>query len=165
MYSREKIDTITNRDITTQLSHLEHFKGVFSADTIEHDVLSMKRFIIVCNLSTEYEAGSHFVTIVYWDGVLMFLDSLALNVTKYDYIMTALNELTIMEVLYLRNRVQDFNSNACGYYCIFFSYFFHYVLVTGEAPPIRMEKFSYVNRVKNDDTCISNIAKMVAVNR
>jgi hypothetical protein len=155
---------ITNAHIENFISKsdVKYFQGVFSADNINNRITTMSRFIIVCNLSKEDEEGSHFVTIVFYDGTLLYLDSLGLNVTKYNHINTFLKKLRILIFFTLTAPIQNMTSNACGYYCIFFILYFNRLLkddADTDAIP-KMEKFSKTNLEQNDNICMTNIDKL-----
>jgi hypothetical protein len=152
-------EPITNINIEEYIAenNAEYFQGVFSADNINNNIKFLDRFIIVCNLSKEDERGSHFVTLIFSDGYLVYLDSLGLNMTKYNFIERFIYELKVKSISYLNTPIQSRFSNGCGYYCIFFIVYFNHVLLTGNG--LDVEKFSRTHLTRNDEICIRNIEK------
>ena len=155
------LQPITNADIESFISrnNVKYFKGVFSADNIFVDVNMSSNFIIVCNLSKEFEEGSHFITIAHFEGELFYLDSLAINITKYNHIISFIKQIPINNFITLNTPIQSMSSNGCGYYCIFFILYFNILMSGGKNE--KMKQFSKTDLTRNDDICIYNINKLI----
>lgn len=146
---------ITNWEIIAFLKkhELHHFKGVFSCNNIPTYLTQYRRFHIICNLSPEGMKGSHFITIMYIDGVLLILDSLGLHVTLHNHIYMFLTQLKITNVLKNKHQIQPYDADTCGLYCIYFCLLYE---TTNYAHIIPFTK----NVNHNDAICQKNIISL-----
>ena len=131
------------------------YRGVYSCDNIPDQLTLEKQFTIICNLSKESESGTHFVVIVYNNGAVLYLDSLAMNITIHDDISNFLKKITVNEILFIKYRIQPLNSDTCGLYCILF------VLLFDRKPKKMLMHFKR-NTYNNDYICIINIETLCA---
>ena len=142
-----------NTEIESALSsvYLPYFKGVFSSDNIP---VFNDHFSIICNLSNVAEKGTHFIAISRINSTLFILDSLALNIAN-NALSTYINEIgrVCTSVIFLKAPIQSIRSNACGFYCIFFTLLFHASLQRA-APKL----YHFTDILEdNDAICIQNI--------
>lgn len=129
------------------------FKGVFSADSINQNLINLSQFSIVCNLSRRGEIGSHFVTIIVFPSHILYLDSLSAPCI-IPSIASFLNRLR-KPVFFNTRQIQHSNSIYCGFYCIMFVMFFS----TQSNFKLMFSKTLELN----DDKCISYIKRMSSV--
>ena len=135
---------------------IEHFKGVFSCDTIPVELANESNFSIVCNLSKFGSHGSHFVTLIYNKPLLKYLDPLALNATIHGDIQTFISSMPhCKSISVLQKPIQAATSHFCGFYCIYFI-LYHGKKQSGRRLFGKIKPFS-PNLKMNDDVCIDNI--------
>lgn len=92
------------------------FKGVFSCDTIPKKKMKNNESIIV-NLSKYNEKGTHFIVFMIINKKLHIIDSL--NLLKYNkYISRYIKKYN--KHVYPSFRIQDYNSEFCGFFCMSF---------------------------------------------
>lgn len=129
-----------------------NYCGVYSANNIPLTLKKKNVFSIVCNLSNEGQAGSHFVTILSFPDYVLYIDSLGLPcITKP--ILNFLSRLN-KKVFYNRMQIQSAKSKFCGFYCILF------VLHYDTHSRIKLN-FTQKNLLLNDKRCINYITKML----
>lgn len=135
------------------------FQGVYSSDNIPLNLLTLDKFIIVCNLSKQKEKGTHFVTIVAHPNETLYIDSIGLPCTNEQ----------ICNFLFQRGRPLIYNSRTvqhplsvfCGYYCIFYTLLF-------DSNNINVKDtfyFSSVNLYANDKRCMKYIKMLMRYNK
>ena len=107
----EIIDIIKNRNLE------KHFGGVYSKDQLRE--LIKDKFYIV-NLQDHDEGnGSHWVAFYYnYPSTSIYFDS-------YGFIAPRDVQKRITPYIFNDKDIQDFNSSACGFYCIAFIKFLH----------------------------------------
>ena len=107
----EIIDIIKNRNLE------KHFGGVYSKDQLRE--LIKGKFYIV-NLQDHDEGnGSHWVAFYYnYPSTSIYFDS-------YGFIAPRDVQKRITPYIFNDKDIQDFNSSACGFYCIAFIKFLH----------------------------------------
>ena len=153
------IERISNLEINQILRERASplYEGIYSIDNIPFEYLTRKRrFIIVCNLARQGNYGTHFIVIVYDDGHMLYLDSLAPPQESINSIF--LSRLKPTKVSSLRRPLQSRYSLACGYYCMFFVLYFDRIMTNREVDFIR--PFSLTNPLINDSICMSNLSML-----
>ena len=146
------IGPVFNSEIESFLSsyHLPFFRGVFSSNNIPN---FKGNFIIICNLSNELQAGTHFITLARIDKEMLILDSLALNIGNKELIKSInLFSKKCDTITYLNHAIQSATSDGCGIFCIFFVFLYHARLK--KRMPI-LQKFKKPHQ--NDAICINNV--------
>ena len=95
-----------------------HFGGVHSKDSLPKDLIRDKFYII--NLQDHDEGGGTHWTVFYYNKPLtsIYFDS-------YGFVPPIDVENRIKEYIFNDKEIQDFDSSACGYYCIAFILFLH----------------------------------------
>lgn len=129
-----------------------NFKGVFSANNIDHRLLYQDRFSIICNLSDYGKQGSHFVTIIAFPLYAIYIDSYGLPC----FIPSISNFLVDLNRTIFHNSkcVQSPSSVRCGYFAILWT--LQYDDDKGGANL----KFSS-NLERNDKLCVDYIRRLV----
>ena len=108
----EIIDIIKNRNLE------KHFGGVYSKDQLPNELIKDKFYIV--NLQDHDEGnGSHWVAFYYnYPSTSIYFDS-------YGFIAPRDVQKRITPYIFNDKDIQDFNSSACGLYCIAFIKFLH----------------------------------------
>jgi hypothetical protein len=105
-------------DIIKDMKLDYHFGGVYSKDLLPKELIREKFYIV--NLQ-DHDAGSgtHW-TVFYYNKPLtsIYFDS-------YGFIAPLDVENSIKPYIYNNGEIQDFDSSACGYFCIAFIKFLH----------------------------------------
>ncbi len=104
-------------DIIKNMNLEKHFGGVYSKDQLRE--LIKDKFYIV-NLQDHDEGnGSHWVSFYYnYPSTSIYFDS-------YGFIAPRDVQKRITPYIFNDKDIQDFNSSACGFYCIAFIKFLH----------------------------------------
>ena len=158
-----KLDRICNLEIDRVIREngVKSYFGIFSIDNIPFSLLSGKQtFIVVCNLEKKGNFGSHFIVLVYHLGHLLYLDSLAPVKEEIKSIFFKFNPLRLHT---LKSPLQSINSQACGYYCLFFVLYFDRVLCN--KPVDFIFPFSQNKQDGNDAICLKNITMIDRLNK
>ena len=115
-----ELEHILQRNISPQ----EIFLGVFALDGLptRTELRQKNRWFLVCNCCPSTKRGHHWVAVFYNHGSIEFFDSFALSPWAYDVRMTTLLHYTsrAREILFNDVCLQEIDSDACGYYFIFF---------------------------------------------
>ena len=95
-----------------------HFGGVYSKDLLPQELLRDKFYIV--NLQDHDEGGGTHWTVFYYNKPLtsIYFDS-------YGFVAPLAVENRIKPYIYNDAEIQDFNSSACGYFCLAFIKFLH----------------------------------------
>ena len=95
-----------------------YFGGVHSKDKLPKDLIRDKFYII--NLQDHDEGGGTHWCVFYYNKPLtsIYFDS-------YGFVPPIDVENRIKEYIFNDKEIQDFDSSACGYYCIAFILFLH----------------------------------------
>ena len=135
---------------------LPYYIGVFSSNTIPK---LPAKCVFICNLSNDYQDGTHFITICKIFDKLIIFDSLALNMTN-DALLKKLQSFA-STFIHLREPIQSINSQSCGLFCIFFVLLYHNSCITSIKYHniIQFEKYDLK---KNDIICAQNIKLLIA---
>ena len=108
----EIIDIIKNRNLE------KHFGGVYSKDQLPNELIKDK-FYIVNMESSNVGNGSHWTVFYYnYPSTSIYFDS-------YGFIAPRDVQKRITPYIFNDKDIQDFNSSACGFYCIAFIKFLH----------------------------------------
>lgn len=146
----EGITNVEIIDFLEKCKKLKLFKGVFSKNTIPNYISKLCEFSIICNLSNNDEQGTHFITIIYKNKCLLFLDPLKLDMK--NLFSDFFSNLNISKLLTLNYPIQDMLTDTCGIYCIFFVLLFDQHL-----PILNLQKFNALHLKLNDSICEKNI--------
>ena len=107
----EIIDIIKNRNLE------KHFGGVYSKDQLPE--LIKDKFYIVNLQDHDEGGGTHWTTFYYnYPSTSIYFDS-------YGFIAPRDVQKRITPYIFNDKDIQDFNSSACGFYCIAFIKFLH----------------------------------------
>ena len=105
-------------DIIKDMKLDYHFGGVFSKDLLPQELIREKFYIV--NLQDHDEGSGTHWTVFYYNKPLtsIYFDS-------YGFIAPLDVENSIKPYIYNNAEIQDFDSSACGYFCIAFIKFLH----------------------------------------
>ena len=108
----EIIDIIKNRNLE------KHFGGIYSKDQLPNELIKDKFYIV--NLQDHDEGdGTHWTAFYYnYPSTSIYFDS-------YGFIAPRDVQKRITPYIFNDKDIQDFNSSACGFYCIAFIKFLH----------------------------------------
>ena len=108
----EIIDIIKNRNLE------KHFGGIYSKDQLPNELIKDKFYIV--NLQDHDEGdGTHWTAFYYnYPSTSIYFDS-------YGSIAPRDVQKRITPYIFNDKDIQDFNSSACGFYCIAFIKFLH----------------------------------------
>ena len=149
---RRMSEGITNHYIESILKPVcKNYFGVFSANSIPRELLKLKEFSIVCNLSKVGEKGSHFVTIVVKPNFTLYIDSLGLP-PFIPEICNFLKQLS-HQFFYNPHQIQHSSSKFCGFFCILFVLYF-------SSPPTTLV-FEEKDLFLNDVLCVNKIKEIL----
>lgn len=101
-----------------------HFHGVFASDMIPRGLHSEEEFSIICNLSKSGQKGTHYISIIKYNNIVLYLDPLAMYIDVSD-INKFIDLCACKKVIRLSHPIQDLTSWYCGYFCMFFLLFFN----------------------------------------
>ena len=108
----EIIDIIKNRNLE------KHFGGIFSKDQLPNELIKDKFYIV--NLQDHDEGGGTHWTVFYYN-----YPSTSIYFDSYGFIAPRDVQKRITPYIFNDKDIQDFNSSACGFYCIAFIKFLH----------------------------------------
>ena len=141
-----------------KLYQLPYYKGVYSSNNIPNFT---KNYIFICNLSNDYEKGSHFITICNVDSHLFILDSLAMNIANSELYLNVKEKFkNCKKLITIDKPIQSMTSQGCGIYCIFFVLFFH-AKIGKKLASLNLLPFDGRILENNDSICIANINTLV----
>ena len=151
-------NTLSN---SLKCSHL--FVGVFSSNNLNVQELRKKEeFILICNLSPQEQAGSHFVTIVANKKNIFYCDSLSLPINTSETLFASLKDIGRKITSLLTHPIQAPMSEFCGIFCIYFVVLFdhkRFPIVHGQ------RKFLKNKLIENDFICVENLKKLISENK
>ena len=145
----------TNVWIERVMKIVPTFMGVYSADNI----LLPAKFPSSCivNLSTQYEKGTHFVSILYPNSeTCIYFDPLDLGYIPkniFDYLRKQLNR----NIIIINFQIQNMFSIFCGLYCMLLSL-------------LQLHKYPIYDTIQqnfkegselNDDKCIRMLRRLI----
>ena len=113
-------------DIDEKLKHVEGFLGAFPYDKIPK---SRKKFYsMIVNTEPDSEPGDHWLVLVYRRGRFWFLDSFGRDYNNFTFSIafqnTIRNYIAGRPHVFNRKLLQQFTSNACGFYACYFVHMF-----------------------------------------
>jgi len=108
----EIIDIIKNRNLE------KHFGGVYSKDQLPNELIKDKFYIV--NLQDHDEGGG-----THWTAFYYNYPSTSIYFDSYGFIAPRDVQKRITPYIFNDADIQDFNSSACGFYCIAFIKFLH----------------------------------------
>jgi hypothetical protein len=108
----ELIDIIKDRKLD------KHFGGVYSKDQLPSELIKDKFYIV--NLQDHDEGGGTHWTCFYYN-----YPSTSIYFDSYGFIAPRDVQQKITPYIFNDAEIQDFNSSACGFYCIAFIKFLH----------------------------------------
>jgi hypothetical protein len=135
------------------------FQGVFASNNIPASLALQEKFAIICNLSPDSSPGSHWVTIYGQANAVYYLCSYGVigYSTKNKSISSFLKKCR-RPINFNWKRLQNDNSNYCGYYCILF------VLLADRNRLTDIDLLSTYftnNLANNDKNCITYIKQIL----
>ena len=95
-----------------------HFGGVYSKDQLPNELIKEKFYIV--NLQDHDEGGGTHWTCFYYN-----YPSTSIYFDSYGFIAPRDVQKLISPYVFNEKDIQDFNSSACGWYCIAFIKFLH----------------------------------------
>jgi hypothetical protein len=152
------MDGLENTYIFNTLRDLsQDFRGIFSCDNLPEELLTRDKFIVVCNLSKQFELGTHYVTIVSHETQTIYIDSFGYSCTNVD--IAAFLQKRGGQLYYNKRAFQHLQSVHCGFYSIFFTLLFDSL----NAKPKNNFYFSSTDLLSNDKRCIRYIKLLIAM--
>ena len=139
------MNELSNFDLTDIITHMKldkHFDGIYSKDQLPKELIRGKFYII--NLQDHNKGDGTHWTAFYYNKPLtsIYFDS-------YGFIAPQDVQNKITPYIFNDAEIQDFNSSACGYFCIAFIKFLHNKEDKQEAYKTFLKLFK-LNTLKND---------------
>ena len=139
------MNELSNFDLTDIITHMKldkHFGGIYSKDQLPKELIRGKFYII--NLQDHDKGDGTHWTAFYYNKPLtsIYFDS-------YGFIAPQDVQNKITPYIFNDAEIQDFNSSACGYFCIAFIKFLHNKADKHEAYKTFLKLFK-LNTLKND---------------
>ena len=139
------MNELSNFDLTDIITHMKldkHFDGIYSKDQLPKELIRGKFYII--NLQDHNKGDGTHWTAFYYNKPLtsIYFDS-------YGFIAPQDVQDKITPYIFNDAEIQDFNSSACGYFCIAFIKFLHNKTDKQEAYKTFLKLFK-LNTLKND---------------
>ena len=115
------MNELSNFDLTDIITHMKldkHFDGIYSKDQLPKELIRGKFYII--NLQDHNKGDGTHWTAFYYNKPLtsIYFDS-------FGFVAPLQVENRITPYIFNDADVQDYNSSACGYFCIAFIKFLH----------------------------------------
>ncbi len=111
-----EIEDVIYNDIQTY----KHFGGVWAADEVKTLIPSQRHKLFIINTDEKHKPGSHW-TCFYFDGdTAEFFDPVAHTPNYYHKYFVHFLQRYSKTYLYNNSRIQNYNSELCGAYCIMF---------------------------------------------
>ena len=131
-------------DIIKEMKLDYHFGGVYSKDLLPKELIREKFYIVNLEDSDGENGGTHW-TVFYYNKPLtsIYFDS-------YGFIAPVHVQDRIKPYIYNDAEIQDFNSSACGYFCLAFINFLHNKDNKKEAYKFFLKLFK-LQTMKNDE--------------
>jgi hypothetical protein len=104
---------LTNTEINNILKNYKRFKGCYTKDKINEEMIEPKCYYVVNLESSEDGNGTHWCALYCFDKKLIFWFD-PMGFVPPDEIASQFN------YYYNDVPIQDFDSTSCGYYCIMF---------------------------------------------
>ena len=114
---------LTTIEINAKLRNVEGFLGTYASDEIPPKP-DLKTFSIVVNVDSSRKPGSHWIALVYKTNTFYFIDSYGRRITNIlfadEFKTTISNYIDGVSCKFVNKQLQQFTSNVCGEYCIYF---------------------------------------------
>ena len=104
------------------------FLNVYALDQLPKTKLARERWLLVCNCCPANREGEHWIAMFYENGMLEFFDSFGLSPKRYDrgeddrISMFMRAQEPPKGVVFNNERLQSYESDACGHYCILYAF-------------------------------------------
>lgn len=109
-----KNNELSNFDISKYLTGFKRFKGCFSKDKLTKSILKPNSYYII-NIQDSHDGnGTHWTTFYVYDL------NLAFYFDPMGYPPPEEIKRLVPNVIWDDKQIQDYNSTACGYFCIAF---------------------------------------------
>ena len=119
------------------------FLDVFALDQLPKEKIQRDKWFLICNCCPADLIGEHWIAMFFEDGAnLEFFDSFGLPPDAYGEEILAFIAMQGVCVEYNDVRLQSLQSDACGHYCILYSYH----RCRGELFHSVLEKFNVLTR-------------------
>ena len=116
----QQIEQMLKRNKTTS----EYFLGVFAADQLPTRKIEKKVWLLVCNCCPISLPGEHWIALFgNARQEIEVFDSFAFSPNVYDGVHQFLRDQHPTLITYNTQQLQSFESDACGHYCLYFSYY------------------------------------------
>jgi len=116
---KNKLTTLTNFDLIDLAKKMNiKLDGVLSKDEITK---SMKGQFFIINLDDSYEPtnGTHWTALIHLHNEWVYFDS-------FGCVGPNIIEKLSKNYLYTKDQVQDIEATSCGWWCLYFLYYFQY---------------------------------------
>jgi hypothetical protein len=129
-------------DIITRMKLDKHLGGIYSKDQLPKELMRGKFYIV--NLQDHDKGDGTHWTVFYYNNPLtsIYFDS-------YGFIAPEDVQNKITPFVFNDDEIQDFNSGACGYFCVSFIKFLHNKTDKQEPYKTFLKLFK-LNTLKND---------------
>jgi hypothetical protein len=129
-------------DIITSMKLDKHLGGIYSKDQLPKELIRDKFYIV--NLQDHDKGDGTHWTVFYYNHPLtsIYFDS-------YGFIVSQDVQNKITPYVFNDTEIQDFNSSACGYFCVSFIKFLHNKDNKQEVYKTFLKLFK-INTLKND---------------
>ena len=96
------------------------FLNVYAVNELPKKKIQQSEWCLVCNCCPSQRVGEHWIAIYYHKGKLDFFDSFGLSPESYAVDLLRFIAIQTCDVAYNAQKLQSYNSDACGHYCIIF---------------------------------------------
>ena len=145
MNTLEIKDYLENSIVTS-----DAFLNVYALDQLPMEKIKKDRWFLICNCCPADMIGEHWIALFYEEGAnLEFFDSFGLPPNVYGEEILTFIAMQGTRVVYNNVRLQTLESDACGHYCLLYTF----QRCRGELFQSILEKF---NELKRD-----NIVKFI----
>ena len=114
--------TLNTDEIDELLKNFNKFKGGFPCDQIPN--FSDNEYSIIINVDASDLPGSHWTALVVRGNNVYYFDSFGRLYDNFSFPNNYISYLSQIcngkKVTYQKNVLQDFHSNTCGEYCVYF---------------------------------------------
>ena len=133
------LDMILKRDHVTKKGYL----GAFPA--CEIPISKKKRYFFITNTDLHDEPGTHWTAWMVEGDKIDFFDSFGRSPNNKQFPYEFKKFILGKKVSYSAFRVQQYTSNTCGYFCMYYIYFRSLGLDFGNI----INKFTYLKNINN----------------
>lgn len=107
----DQLKNVLSRDLGSS------FGGVYPVDLIPDHLISNQKAIVI-NLDPHYKPGSHWVCLYLSGNRVEYFDSYGLP--PFSKNIKVFIDKNSKDIHYNQRRYQDFNTDVCGQYCVYF---------------------------------------------